>query len=93
MKRLIKVSMFKRARYKITCGTISLWDWLLERNSYTPLVEMLRQETIEEKRKKIKDLLPAVTISCICSERFISSITEYTNLICIDIDGKDNPSI
>lgn len=93
MKRLIKVSMFKRARYKMTCGTISLWDWLLERNSYTPLVEMLRQETIEEKRKKIKDLLPAVTISCICSERFISSITEYTNLICIDIDGKDNPSI
>lgn len=93
MIRLIKVSMFKSARNKQTCGTVNLQEWLLNRNSHTPLVEMLRRESSEEKRKKIKDLLPAITISCVCSKRLINCITEYTNLICIDIDGKDNPSI
>lgn len=41
----------------------------------------------------MKELLPAITVSCVCSERRTEKIYEYTNLICIDIDGKDNPSI
>lgn len=93
MKRLTKVSMFKNARDRQTCGTVNLQEWLLNGNSNTYLIKILRQESDEEKRRRIKDLLPAVTVSCICSKRLTSSIIGYTNLICIDIDGKDNPSI
>lgn len=94
MKNNVRVSMFKNARCKRTCGTVLLWDWLLERNSsYTPLIAELRNENNLIRQKQIKELLPGITVSCVCSERSAGCIEGYTNLICIDIDGKDNPSI
>lgn len=93
MKRLINVSMFKNARDNKTCGTMNLWDWLLERNRYTTLVETLRLEPDDSRRKRIKDLLPAITPSGVFHRRNANSLMTPSNLICIDIDGKDNPSI
>lgn len=85
--------MFRNAGNRNTCGTVNLWDWLLERGSYASLIEELRNENNTIRRKRIKELLPAITVSCVCSERLVNCIEQYTNLLCIDIDGKDNPSI
>lgn len=93
MSSIIKVSMFKNINSKYTSGVVNLWDWLLIRNPYTTLVEQIRKENNPIKQKELKTLLPAITVSCICSERKTDKIMDYTNLICIDIDGKDNPSI
>ena len=93
MNATIKVSMFDSANSRYTSGIVHLWDWLLMTSAYTPLVKELRRETDPSKRRKIKELLPAITVSCVCSERRSDKIQSYTNLISIDIDGKDNPSI
>ena len=89
----MKVSMFKSATSKKSIGTVLLKDWLLTSNSYSSLIKELREEENQARKKEIKDLLPAITVSCVCSERLNDCIIGYTNLICIDIDGKDNPSI
>lgn len=89
----MKVSMFKSAISKKSIGTVLLKDWLLTSNSYSSLIKELREEENQARKKEIKDLLPAITVSCVCSERLNDCIIGYTNLICIDIDGKDNPSI
>ena len=93
MRISMKVSMFKSAISKKSIGTVLLKDWLLTSNSYSSLIKELREEENQARKKEIKDLLPAITVSCVCSERLNDCIIGYTNLICIDIDGKDNPSI
>lgn len=93
MKKVIKVSMFKSVHSRYASGVVNLWNWLLMRNPYTALVEAIRREHNPIRLKRLKELLPAITVSCVCIERRAAKIFEYTHLICIDIDGKDNPSI
>lgn len=93
MENIIKVSMFESAQSRYASGVVNLWDWLFLEDYRTVLIKELRNESDSMKRRELKKLLPAITVSCVCSERRTEKIYEYTNLICIDIDGKDNPSI
>lgn len=89
----IKVSRFASYKANRTDGQINLWNWLLKENEYTPTVYKIRSMTDEAEIRDLKSGLPAVTISCICERRRNDDILEHTGLICIDIDGKDNPGI
>ena len=93
MENIIKVSMFESAQSRYASGVVNLWDWLFLEDYRTVLIKELRNESDSMKRRELKELLPAITVSCVCSERRTEKNYEYTNLICIDIDGKDNPSI
>ena len=89
----IKVSMFSHRLSTTPIKTINLWEWLLLENKYTPYINDIRASSNEEERKFLKSKLPAITPSGVFSKRKADCLVEPTNLICIDIDGKDNPSI
>ena len=82
-----------KPKNKAPVKTVDIREWLLQRNEYTPIVEKLRETDDEEKRKYLKSSLPAITVSGVFSKRRADSLIRPSNLICIDIDGKDNPSI
>ena len=56
-------------------------------------VEVIRREPDKEERNKLKSLLPCITPSGIFKTRCSSGIIRHSGLICIDIDGKDNPCV
>lgn len=89
----IKVSMLSHRLSTTPIKTINLWEWLLLENKYTPYINDIRASSNEEERKFLKSKLPAITPSGVFSKRKADCLVEPTNLICIDIDGKDNPSI
>ena len=85
--------MFSHRLSTTPIKTINLWEWLLLENEYTPYINDIRASSNEEERKFLKSKLPAITPSGVFSKRKADCLVEPTNLICIDIDGKDNPSI
>ena len=85
--------MFSHRLSTTPIKTINLWEWLLLENKYTPYINDIRASFNEEERKFLKSKLPAITPSGVFSKRKADCLVEPTNLICIDIDGKDNPSI
>lgn len=85
--------MFSHRLSTTPIKTINLWEWLLLENKYTPYINDIRTSSNEEERKFLKSKLPAITPSGVFSKRKADCLVEPTNLICIDIDGKDNPSI
>lgn len=85
--------MFSHRLSTTPIKTINLWEWLLLENKYTPYINDIRASSNEEERKFLKSKLPAITPSGVFSKRKADCLVEPTNLICIDIDGKDNPSI
>ena len=81
--------MFKSVHSRYASGVVNLWNWLLMRNPYTALVEEIRREHNPIRLKRLKELLPAITVSCVLHRKTSSKeFFEYTHLICIDIDGK-----
>lgn len=56
-------------------------------------VEAVRKEIDLDKKRQLKAALPAVTISGEFSKREKSALTTHSGFICIDIDGKENPTI
>lgn len=72
---------------------INLWEWLLLKNEYTSYIKAIRNSTNETERKSLKEKLPAITSSGVFSKRRANCLEKPSNIICIDIDGKDNPSI
>ncbi len=86
------VSKFDNCKSIYSSGIVDLWEWIFIRNKYTQIVERIRMTTDEKERKNLKEGLPAITVSCICRKRDTSRVHEHTGLICIDIDGKDNPN-
>lgn len=56
-------------------------------------VERIRSLYGSEAYKQEKKRLPMAAISGTFRTRTISDLIEHTGLICIDIDGKDNPSL
>ena len=89
----IKVSVFAQKESKYPTETINLWNWLLSGNRYAAVVLQIRAAKNDEERRFLKSKLPAITPSGIFYKRRADCLTEPTNLICIDIDGKDNPSV
>ena len=81
-------------------GTIiNLHDYLIDAdkkyyNAYFETIQAIRNAKTDEERKHIKNNsnLPCVTISCITGNDK-SDIKHINNLICIDIDKKDNLTI
>jgi len=71
-----------------------LWKWLqIERTEYESIIKYIRSVTDDEIRKNLKSQLPAITPSGIFGIRQADMIEEYSGIICVDIDGKENKSI
>ena len=93
MKPNLEVSIFRCKKNKASVKTVDIREWLLQRNEYTLIVEKLRETDDDDERKCLKSSLPAITVSGVFSKRRADCLLRPSNLICIDIDGKDNPSI
>lgn len=89
----VKVSLFYRKEAIVPSGQINIWSWLMLKDEYISIVERLRKTSDDEERKRLKNSLPAITVSGMFSRRRADHLVKPSNLICIDIDGKDNPSI
>lgn len=69
----------------------SLAEFLNEASSHK-LIQEIRMTEDRAERTRLKSDLPCATISAICPNvRKTEDAFEYTGLICIDIDGQDNP--
>lgn len=55
-------------------------------------IRSINRDTDEKGYKRIKMQLPMFTTSCLCGSS-AKEIDKYTNLICIDIDEKDNQQL
>lgn len=56
------------------------------------LIQQIRMTEDKAERIRLKSSLPCATISAICPDgRKADDAFEHTGLICIDIDGQDNP--
>jgi hypothetical protein len=86
----IEVSMFINCKSTNPIQKINLWDWLVKKSIYMPFVDEIRESTSKDRISFLKSQLPAITPSGIFSERKSDKLIKPTNLICIDIDGKDN---
>lgn len=69
----------------------SLAEFLNEASSHK-LIQEIRMTEDKAERTRLKSDLPCATISAICPNGpKTEDAFEYTGLICIDIDGQDNP--
>lgn len=69
----------------------SLAEFLNEASSHK-LIQEIRMTEDRAERTRLKSDLPCATISAICPNvRKTEDAFEHTGLICIDIDGQDNP--
>lgn len=69
----------------------SLADFLNNASSHQ-LIQQIRMMEDKAERTRLKSGLPCATISAIClNGRKADDAFEHTGLICIDIDGPDNP--
>lgn len=69
----------------------SLAEFLNEASSHQ-LIQQIRITEDKTERSQLKSGLPCATISAICPDgRKADDAFEHTGLMCIDIDGQDNP--
>lgn len=69
----------------------SLAEFLNDASSHQ-LIQQIRMAEDKAERTRLKSGLPCATISAICPDgRKAEDAFEHTGLICIDIDGQDNP--
>ena len=69
----------------------SLAEFLNDASSHQ-LIRQIRITEDKTERSRLKSGLPCATISAICPDgRKADDAFEHTGLICIDIDGQDNP--
>ena len=69
----------------------SLAEFLKDASSHQ-LIQQIRMTEDMAERTLLKSSLPCATISAICPDgRKADDAFEHTGLICIDIDGQDNP--
>lgn len=70
---------------------VSLAQFLNDASSHQ-LIQQIRMTEDKAERTRLKSGLPCATISAICPDgRKADDAFEHTGLICIDIDGQDNP--
>jgi hypothetical protein len=71
---------------------VNLLQWL-QTDKYRPQVEAVRLATSKEERTRLKQGLPAVTVSGLFSERNQAGLVKHSGLLCLDIDRQDNGHI
>lgn len=94
MTKTIRLSLYKHYSYvKSTDETdLSLFLEDIRNGKWQDIVLPIRAERDEEKRKKLKNKLPAVTVSGLFSERKDACLIQHSGFITIDID-KLNESV
>ncbi len=86
------VSLFESIFSTEPIKTIRLSKFLLS-DKFRKQVEQYRANTDKKTRERIKGNLMCITPSGTFSQRRESNIIKHTELLCIDIDSKDNPNI
>lgn len=75
-----------------TNGRVTSLAEFLNDASSRQLIQQIRMTEDKTERIRLKSGLPCATISAICPDsRKADDTFEHTGLICIDIDGQDNP--
>lgn len=70
---------------------VPLAEFLNDASSHH-LIQQIRMTEDKAERTRLKSALPCATISAICPDgRKADDAFEHTGLMCIDIDGQDNP--
>jgi len=87
------VSVYENYYAKNPMGKVNLLEWFTLENEFTPMVEIIRSTSDKEKRNRLKASLPAITPCGIFSVRKADKLISHSGIICIDIDGKDNPDV
>lgn len=89
------ISLFSGYRNPIPHCAIPLWGFFssVKDGEYSVEVEAVRSEVDPDKKKQLKAALPAVTISGVFTKREKSALVTHSGFICIDLDGKENPTI
>lgn len=87
-----EVSFFKNLTVKKPTKTINLLDFVLT-DEYKNQVDRIRKTNNKDLQKALKSQLPAITPSGTFKRRRNGELIQYSGIICIDIDGKDNPDI
>jgi hypothetical protein len=93
--REVKISLFKSYFDPVPVRSIYFDDFCscVMEGDYQKEVNAIRRERNKEIRDSLKAKLPAVTISGTFTERKKSCLIKHSELICLDIDSKQNPSI
>lgn len=86
----MKVSFFPSATLKWPFGKVEIQEWLTT-SHFQEVVNRIRESDNPNQIKHLKGALPAITPSGVFSPRQSSGLITPSNLICIDIDSKDNP--
>lgn len=88
-----KVSVFQLTPQGQTkVGDVSLFDAIQMGEKYKENIQQIRsidRDTNEKEYKRKKMQIPMFTVSCSCGNS-AKEIDNYTNILCIDIDEKDN---
>lgn len=74
-------------------GDVTLKDAIQMGNEHKGDIQRLRaidRNTNEKEYKRLKMQMPMFTVSCLCGSG-AKIIDKYTNIVCIDVDAKDNP--
>lgn len=75
-----------------TNGRVASLAEFLNNTSSHRLIQLIRMTEDKAERTRLKSSLPCAIISAICpAGRKTDDAFEHTGLICIDIDGQDNP--
>jgi hypothetical protein len=72
-----------------TGTAITLHEFLNDR-SQDDLINRIRQTTDSTERRNLKKRLPFATISGVFKDRHATSLIKHSELICVDVDHKDN---
>lgn len=88
----ISVSLFRNYTDPRPCDEVDLADFLLT-STYQGQVEAIRACVDKSDRRALKMRLPAITPSGVFSKRCNDELIRHSEIICIDIDGNQNPGI
>ena len=96
-----KTTKLQCSSFQGPIGNITPYDIIALDQIYTDIrsgkykrqIELMRAETDPKKQAAMKRALDYFTPSVICTVRNSQSITAYTGVLCIDLDGKDNPTL
>lgn len=75
-------------RFKENRRTINISElfYIIRGDEYRLIIEKIRSESDDNKRKSLKELLPAVTISGTFSERKNACLLRHSHYLCMDFD-------